>query len=77
MATVKELKEWLNRFPEETIVEVGIKRDCGDYDTYDFKTPILDDGDKGIGWEFTDFKNNKWVNEDSPHFGKCYLQFGE
>jgi hypothetical protein len=63
MTTRKDLQEWLNRFPEDTIIEFGIQQ--------------LEDSDVGDGWEFTDFRNNKFVKPDAEHFGKCYLRIGE
>lgn len=80
MTTIKEFKEWLNRFPDDTIVEVGIQQRAGDYESYGavhFESPKLEDNDRGNGWEFTDFRNNKYVKESEPHFGKCYLSLGE
>jgi len=80
MATRKDLQEWLNRFPEDTIIEFGIQQQAGAYESYgsvEFKTPILNDYDDGDGWEFSDFRNNQFVEPDSDHFGKCYLKIGE
>ena len=78
--TIKELKEWLNRFPADTIIEVGIQQRAGNYEDYgavNFESPKLTDEDIGDGWEFTDFRNNQFVKEDAPYFGKCFLKFGE
>ena len=80
MTTIKEFKEWLNRFPDDTIVKVGIQQMAGDDEAYGdvhFESPKLEDNDCGTGWEFTDFRNNKFVKESSPYFGKCYLSLGE
>lgn len=80
MATIKELKEWLNRFPEDTIVEFGIQQKSGNYEAYGavhFVTPTLEDNDIGDGWEFTDMRNNQFVKEDATYFGKCFLRLGE
>jgi len=80
MATRKELQEWLNRFPEETIIEVGIQQEAGHYQSYgcvSFDKMILEDNDIGNGWEFTDFRNNKFVKPDADHYKKCILTLGE
>jgi hypothetical protein len=80
MATIKEFKEWLNRFPEETIIEIGFQQRAGNYESYgavEFNEMKLEDSDCGDGWEFTDFRNNKFVDEDAAHYGKCYLTIGE
>ena len=80
MTTRKDLQEWLNRFPEGTIIEFGIQQEAGAYQSYgsvEFHTPTLEDNDIGDGWEFIDFRNNKFVKPDAKHFGKCYLRIGE
>jgi len=80
MTTRKDLQEWLNRFPEDTIIEFGIQQEAGGYQSYgsvEFETPILEDSDIGDGWEFSDFRNNQFVKPDAKHFGKCYLRIGE
>jgi hypothetical protein len=80
MATIKEFKEWLNRFPEDTIIEVGIQGRAGNYEAYgavNFETLKLEDNDYGYGWEFLDFRTNQFIKEDSTYFGKCYLRLGE
>ena len=80
MTTRKDLQEWLNRFPEDTIIEFGIQQEAGNYESYgsvDFDTPSLNDNDVGDGWEFLDFRSNQFIESGDTHFGKCYLQIGE
>ena len=80
MATRKDLQKWLNRFPENTIIEFGIQQEASTYQSYgsvEFHTPKFEDNDIGDGWEFSDFRNNQFVKKESKHFGKCYLQLGE
>ena len=80
MTTVKELREWLKRFPEDTIVEVGIQEAPSLYQSYgavNFVSPTLKDSDYGDGWEFSDFRNNQFVKPDSASYGKCFLELGE
>ena len=80
MTTRKDLQNWLDRFPEDTIIEFGIQQEASAYQSYgnvEFETPSLKDNDDGDGWEFLDFKNNKFVKEGEEYFGKCYLQLGE
>jgi hypothetical protein len=80
VTTRKDLQEWLNRFPEDTIIEFGIQQEAVAYQSYgsvEFETPKLEDSDIGDGWEFIDFRNNKFVKPGSKHFGKCYLRIGE
>jgi len=80
MTTRKDLQEWLNRFPEDTIIEIGIQEEPHGYDNYgrvNFDTPILEDSDIGDGWEFIDLRGNSLVKPDAKHFDKCYLRIGE
>lgn len=80
MTTRKDLQKWLNRFPEDTIIEFGIQQESRGYESYGsvkFDTPKLEDNNIGEGWEFLDFRNNQFVNEEHKLFGKCYLQIGE
>jgi len=76
MATIKEFKKWLDRFPDDTIVEFGIQQRGTGYESYgpvEFQTANLNDRNYGDGWDFLDFRKIK----TSDHFGKSYLQIGE
>jgi hypothetical protein len=80
MTTKKEFIEWLNRFPDETIIEIGIQQRAGNYESYgslNFVSPKLEDSDTGDGWEFMDFRNNKFTKETDTHHGKSFLRLGE
>ena len=80
MVTVKELKKWLDRFPDDTIVEVGMQEAHSGWESYGevtFKSPELKDSDSGEGWHFVDFRSNTCTKPHQPHYGKCYLQLGE
>ena len=80
MTTVKEFKEWLDRFPDDTIVEFGIQQPADLWEAYGsvvFESPKLQDNDYGDGWEFVDFRDNQFVRPEDDHFGKMYLKIGE
>ena len=80
MTTRKDLQKWLDRFPEDTIIEFGIQQEAGAYQSYgsvEFDTPNLKDNNDGDGWEFMDFRNNQFVKQEEKHFEKCYLRIGE
>jgi hypothetical protein len=80
MTTIKQLREWLKRFPEDTEVHFGFQQKPGHYESYGsicFESPVLEDTDSGNGWTFTDFRNNQFVKEADPFFGKYYLELGE
>ena len=80
MTTRKELQEWLNRFPEDTIIQFGIQEEHPMFESYgsiEFLTPNLEDNDCGDGWEFLDFRNFKFTKPKTELEGKCFLQLGE
>ena len=80
MTTVKELRDWLVRFPDETEVEFMFQNAPTAWASFGdctFKSPELTDGDMGDGWEFNDWSKNQFVGKDHPQFGKKTLQFGE
>jgi len=63
MATVKELKEWLNQFPDETEVFFAEQQMAPAWESYgpvEFKkadlTEIAENYGYGTNWEFLDFR---------------------
>ena len=80
MATVKELREWLKRFPDDTEVEVLKQEPSSFYQEYGdvhFVELVLnDDSDFGENWDFTDFTNNKNVKPEDNVYKKKYLMLG-
>ena len=80
MTTRKELQEWLDRFPEDTIIEVGIQKEPHGYDSYGqviFEPMVLKDSDVGDGWEYTDFSKNRFVKPSKYYYNKGILRIGE
>ena len=80
MSTVKDLKEWLNKFPDDAIVEVAFQDAPPAYTPFGemyFDAINLEGDDCGEGWEFVDFRNNPFVKEDYPSYGKCVLKLGQ
>ena len=80
MATLKEFKKWLEQFPEDTIVRVAVQQGPSALESHgpvkfeDFQIPTEEWGD---GFEFSDFRNNRFTSPNSPWFGKCLLELGE
>ena len=80
MATLKEFKQWLEQFPEDTIVRVAIQENATHWESYgpvQFKEFNIPTDTWGQGFEFIDFRDNQFVRPDQPHFGKCFLDLGE
>ena len=72
---VKEFKEWISQFPDDTIVEV-IETIDGGYNgtavtTREFTGAEFED------YEFTDFTDNQFVKPENPWHNKRYIKFGK
>ena len=67
MTTVKEFKEWLNQFDDNTIITI--------HDNEEFKFRSKEDIEYGKCGRFTysDFRNNPYTKEDSWWHGKQVL----
>ena len=77
MTTVKELKEWLNRFPDDTIVQVLKQDSSSPGNGANFGDLILDDDlDFGEGWDYADYSKNKNLIPGDPLYNKKYLALG-
>jgi len=62
MTTRKEFQEWLNRFPEDTIIRVGVQSSPSAYQSYGnvvFVVPNLEDSDYGDCWEYSDYNGER------------------
>lgn len=68
MTTLKEFKEWLEQFPEDTIIKIA------NYDREYVPFDIIN-GEK-TQWEFIDF-SEQFIPESSGYFNKKILFFGE
>ena len=73
MTTVKEFKEWLNQFDDDTIVEMedGIEMN------FHLKSKQDVEFGKCEGIDFTDFRTNQFTKENNWWFGKQVLAFGK
>lgn len=79
--TVKEMKQWLNKFPDDTIVEVGVQESPIGYDSYgevkfvEFEGKY--EGYLSVGFDYFDFKNDEYIKPGSKYEGKRVLRLGE
>jgi len=71
MTTVKEFKEWLNQFDDDTIITI--------HGNEEFKLRSKEDIAFGRCDEFdlTDFRDNQFTKEDCWWFGKQVLNIGD
>jgi hypothetical protein len=72
--TVRELKIWLEQFPEDTEVEVlEVEQTYSDDITKIEPLNLKQFGN----WDFFDATKNQFVKEDHPCFGRKILTLGE
>lgn len=82
---VKDFIEWLKTQDQEAIVEIvyhehgtGYCDQGGNATTQEFDPTKGYYPSQGVAehWDYTDFRGNQFVKEDSPHYNKRYLLLG-
>jgi hypothetical protein len=82
-----EFQKWLDQFPEDTIIEVGLQEEAPAYGAYgavhfhEFHQYDEDEcihDECGTFFEYTDFTQNRFVVRDPTHpaYGKKILRIG-
>ena len=72
----KQFQEWLDQFPEETIIEVGVQQSAPSYCPYGEGVFTVFRDDPYETYEYTDFTNNKFTKDTDPFHGRKYLTLG-
>jgi len=74
--TVKELKKWLNHFPDDAEVHIPVLEESRNWspDTTKFQKF---EGESCCDYEYIDFTKNQFVKVDHPFYGKKALFLGE
>lgn len=77
MTTVAQLIEFLQTFPQDAEIDVMAERQ-GTYSCYTEFEPlqIPDEWGYSDNLEVFDFRDNQFVKEGDPRFGKVYVSFG-
>ena len=70
---LKDFKEWLNQFPDDTIVEVSVEYMGLNSYYSEFRTFDKNDDDH---YTFIDLNGNPHVAQDNPNYNKRFLQLG-
>lgn len=70
---IKDFKEWLNNFPDDTIIEV-VQATWGGYGGGDILVTEFEADDHCF--EYTDFVNNQFVKPEDEFLNKKYLLLG-
>lgn len=68
----KEFQEWLDQFPEDTVIQVVEANSS----SYLITTRMVEFNADLNQYYFTDLTNNPFVEESSPHSGKKFLELG-
>ena len=71
----KQFQEWLDQFPEDTLIEVTVQAASGSWYTGDSR-PVMFDPNNMDHSEFVDFVNNPHVKPDSNIFDMKILTLG-
>lgn len=74
---VREFREWLEQFPDDTEVEVIVADEAPDYCPYGAAVPVGFDG-HDRQYDYVDFNDNPLVNNDPNHpgYGRRILTLG-
>lgn len=70
---LKDFKEWLNQFPDDTIVEVSVEYMGLNSYYSEFQTFDQNNTDH---YSFIDLVGNPYVEPDDPNYNKRFLQLG-
>lgn len=70
---LKDFKEWLSHFPDDTIVEILVVK-WGYNDADVTFTPF--DQNNEDHYDFIDLEGNPYVTQESPNFNKSFLYLG-
>jgi len=73
---IKQFKEWLDQFDDDTIVQVLIKEPALLYESFGDAQPWEFTGNEYGDYEYTDFSGNPFVEETAPYYEKKFLCLG-
>jgi hypothetical protein len=71
-----EMQQWLEQFPEDTVIEVGVQEKPEPYQSYGAVKFGEFNAIKYEHYELLDFTGNQFISKGSPYFGKRFLQLG-
>ena len=72
----KQFQEWLNQFPEDTEIQVGIQQEAPNYCPYgevQFEKFV---GEEYVDYDYSDFTGNPRVKVDASWYNKRILRLG-
>jgi hypothetical protein len=71
-----EFQNWLNAFPEDTEIHVGIQQSAPDYCPYGEVVYQKFKGEEYEDYDYTDFNGNKFATEQDWYYNKRILELG-
>ena len=71
---LKDFKEWLNQFPDDTIVETLVVK-WGYYNDVDVTFTPFDQNNADL-YDFIDLEGNPHVTQENPNYNKRFLYLG-
>ena len=72
----KEMQQWLEQWPEDTEIHVGIQQEAPSYCPYGYVAFYKFVGESYEDYSYTDFSGNKFVTDNDYHYNKRILQLG-
>jgi hypothetical protein len=73
---IKDFIKFLEKFPEDVVVEVAVQKEPHTYQSYgqvDLEHFVEEDWDH---WGYVDFTGNKFVTKESPYYNLRILELG-
>lgn len=72
----KQFQEWLEQFPEDTEIHVGIQQEPPSYCPYGEVRMTEFVGEEYEDYGYTDFNGNKFAKESDWYYNKRILELG-
>ena len=72
----KEFQSWLEQFPEDTEIHVGIQQEPPSYCPYGELRMTKFVGEAYEDYDYTDFNGNAWAKESDWYYSKRILELG-
>jgi hypothetical protein len=72
----KEFQQWLDQFPEDTIIEVMVQEESGSWESYGACYATVFEAVEFDHYEYTNFTGNPLITPDRPSYNRGYLVLG-
>jgi hypothetical protein len=72
----KEMQQWLEQFPEDAEIHVGIQQSAPSYCPYGEVVYEKFKGERFDDYDYMDFNGNTWIEVDSLYYNRRILELG-